>query len=705
MTGHASQRRSFTNFVPALGRRLYPAGWNVDLAALAVVLASFAVAALVCLSITPDQARLSMFTLEHIEVFSMSDSLPQRAGFLAFLVVLVSGTVLVRVLGFRSIYAMPADCSDRVATAIFVAAFLIALRNFQMLNAYVRWDFRSVVGFSVSAIPYVALIAVFIFAGRLPRWLVRSAMAVMVAFVVLPPLTGLMLRIRAEELLMIDHHMTIVFSAGELLAAGYRLFTDVPVTYGALLPVVLAGALKAGYGLDLGNLVHLAEVFQIAVFLVCLAVAWKLLPGKDRDGREAILFFVLIVVAPYLALSNFAILYPNLSGARYLMLPVAALAAIALERWPFSRASLSTGVVAGFAIVLNPETGIAITAGLGLGWVFRARVSPKSEWQVGLFAGLGAFACVFALAALGHYAILGYWPDCCRVASSGNAPGFAQSFAMGYNGQPLIVGALILVILGSASYVVIQALATLLGREVPGLSVSSVAIAGVLFAWVPYYVARTHHGNLGPYLTLFAFLIAPYVAKVRNDAVKLTAIMVLMLVPVSLGALKNDFKRLADASADGPLSNCAAGLAMSEPACDAHHKRAGELVRIAKPGDTGWMTAYPFMTLRLSRLTPYIATIDPFAASRTEGALNMIAADFRAKAPIALLLDKPEAAAVYQLIPKGMRAIHERIADRAGYAPCSLVALAHWQAWVPKGACVDGSSLVEQLNARVLDPR
>ena len=67
-----------------------------DQAAAAVIGLAFAVGTLVFCLVPAHPARLTRFTAEHVAIFNMKDSAPQRIAFGAFIAVLVIGAVALR---------------------------------------------------------------------------------------------------------------------------------------------------------------------------------------------------------------------------------------------------------------------------------------------------------------------------------------------------------------------------------------------------------------------------------------------------------------------------------------------------------------------------------------------------------------------------------------------------------------------------------
>jgi hypothetical protein len=295
-----------------------------------------------------------------------------------------------------------------------------------------------------------------------------------------------------------------------------------------------------------------------------------------------------------------------------------------------------------------------------------------------------------------HFLVVGFWPP---SEALDKVLLFLRHFSSGYAAILPELRITYLAILGCAGYVVVRALARILGRDGPRPDASSAALAGMLLAWAPYYVNRPSDGNMWTSLCLFGLLIAPAVARSHARSTKLFVVAVLLLIPIPLGAVKTDMDYFRAASNRVVVPGCAAGLSLAPDDCVAHRARAAALIRIAAPGDVVWMTAYPFITLRMTGLRPPVTVLDVFFAGPTESELDTIVAEINAARPIALLLDgatSSTGAMVHSLL----RSHQARIAARADFAPCPIVPAGPWEVWLPKGTCQANDPRVRALISR-----
>ncbi len=222
----------------------------------------------------------------------------------------------------------------------------------------------------------------------------------------------------------------------------------------------------------------------------------------------------------------------------------------------------------------------------------------------------------------------------------------------------------------------------------------------MLIAWAPYYANRPDDWNLWSFLVLYSLLLAPVIAKFHRRSSLLVLLAILLVLPIPLQTARNNVAHLLASSARPTTEHCAAGISLPPEICAEHHARTSELLRVAEPGDIVWISGYPFLTLRMTGLPPLVAPLDLFAAALVEADIEHVVARIRAGRPIALLLDGAVASLSGKAIPASVRSFQTRIATIAGFAPCPLVELLHWQFWLPQQDCNHASTSVRTLQAR-----
>ena len=668
---------------------------SVDRAAIGVVALAIGLGLLVFIE-TPEQpTRLSRFVAEHVVHFGIVDSLPLRLAFLSFFGALVAGGLFLRMAdgtGRRLLEARRRQRWIELATGALIILHIVALSRSGMALPFSVTPLADAI-----YLAYGACAAVFIWNHRLPWQVVLAAILFIVLLAWWPATTGLMSRVHAPGMSLIDEHFAALFSGGQMLDFGYQLFLDVPARYGILTPIAIASAIRAGVEFDLGRLLHLVEFFQVLTFLLFIGSAWALTRGSEPRSRLVAVLLVVLVSAPFLSLGSPALHYPNQSGFRFVMLPVGVLMLTLLQRGSLITATGLSGAVSMLALLHNLETGIVILVGLGFAWLCRARDERANDSAFALAAGFASALAVAMVLLLAHRLVLGIW----LVVDVDGGLDFMKSFlGGGFGGMRPPLHIVVFVIFGYTGYVFVRAFAWWIGRQDDRPNVAISGIAAMLIAWAPYYANRPADWNLWTFLALFALLLAPAVAANNARRVWLAMIVVLLVLPIPLKAMHGIARHLATTTVKPAEHRCAAGLSLPAEVCAGHRERTGELVRLATQGDVLWITGYPFLTLQMTGLRPLVAPLDIYGAALFEANLVGVAARIRAARPIALLIDGTVKSLTGKIIPAPVRSLQKRIAALAGFEHCSLLGLSHWQVWLPPVDCTETAVPVLALRTR-----
>jgi hypothetical protein len=676
-----------------LGRAALSASQSLDADALLMVLLALAAGLIVFLSTPANPARLNHFVAEHVLIFDMVDSTPLRRGYLVFFAALLIGAV---VLALRA-------ATPRAVTLqswhYRVLGTLIAIGLALNLVALIR---NAMVG-RISAL--LIGILFFLNAGavasaclpqRFARVLVPTVIVLLVGLALLPATTGVMRSVSLPLWPWVDFHLSTLLSGGDMLLHGYRLFSDVPTGYSIIMPALLAAAAKAGAVADLGWLFRLTEVFQVLTLGLFMLAAWQRSQGHGLSGRMVALLLMALVVTPFLSTASISLLFPNMSGLRFVMFPVAVLVLGATRSLSLALASAVFGALVMLALLYNMETGVAIFFGLGIAWLLRASQSVRAQIYQGLAGGLLAAIGVAGLSGVLHRAALGVWP----LLDLAETTALMRQFGSGFGGLSPPFRIVPILIFAHAGTLLVRALAQVLGRRAAGVNAGSAGIAGMLLAWAPYYANRPTDGNLWSFLGLYVLLVIPGMLAGPERASRWALLAMLLLVPIPLAEARNNLLNLQSAEAMQVAPDCGAGLALPPEACTELGERVAELRRLAAPGDVLWITAYPFLTMRQSRLRPLIAPLDLFGAALTEADLSTLAGRIASRQPLALLLDGNNKSPLNQSIPEPMRSLHARLATEAGYRVCPLLSLTEWQVWLQPTNCTPATPALLELRER-----
>lgn len=661
------------------GRRSLASFRGVDLQAILLVLIAMSVALIVFFALPADTARLTRFAPEQVAAFSIADSSPQRRALIVYLGLLVAGAVGLRFLRL----AMPRPGIPWPLVAVLVGLMLLqGLALARLLHGAMSLP-------PVSGVTTVAILAGYALAALAFVWHRSLHSGLLVILVVIGALLswwplqgGAMHNIPTLRMPWVDQHLTAVFSGGDMLASGFRFFTEVPANYGILTPLGLATTIKSGITIDLLWLVHLTEVFQALTLLFFLAAAWSHSADGSRRGRLGVMLLMMLVTYPFLSMASQAVLLPNQSGYRFVMFPLAALVLAAMPRLLLRAASALAGAMIGLALLHNVETGVAVTGGLGLAWLLLARSARAPVAVSGLLLGVAMALAMLIIPVALHLAAMGFMPP----LDMGAGMSLFLRFGEGFGGLAPPIRAAVLFIFAHAGYVVVRALAHSLGRAGDEPAPASAGIAAMIIAWTPYYANRPDDWNFWSYLALYVLLLAPLIVAGLSRVV-LAGIALLVLVPNSLTAALNDNLHLREAAGMPVVRGCGAGLSLALDACAEQLARAAELRSAAANGNTVWITGYPYLTWQLTRLRPLIPPLDLYATAISEDDVAKLAARIGAARPRAIFIDGIAGSVIGEAVPLPMRMLHRRIAMAAGYHRCAAAGLHFWEDWRPAGAC------------------
>lgn len=634
----------------------------------AVMLAALALAVLVAAlafltaAPAPPQAR---FLAEHTEMFGMTDTAAPRALFMGFVLATAA-------CGFAAAALRPRPFRWPRLPAWGLVLLALPLGFYLARSVWRTLRPPTAPAELVVALAFLALAALLLAQHRLGRATAPAVLVVLLAAALAPALWPHSRAIPLAELLWVDQHMAGAFMPAELLARGKLLFQGNAPEYG-LLPTVLLGLWGAVVRpVSMGTLLALSQVSQALMLGLVLLAAWARLSGLPPRARWVGMTFVALLSVPFLTTAHPAVLYPNQSGLRFLMLPLAVLVAQRLDRMRPVPGSLLAGATAALALLHNPETGVAATIGLGTAWLL---VTPRRQgaWRA-LLAGLVGFALVPLMLALAYRAAFPAWP-----LPSAETLGLIGKFAAGYGGLRLAWRPLPVALALLAALVFAAALRAMLRRDAPRPNPGSAAIAAMLLAWFPYWVNRPADWNLWSHIVLGALLLAPWFARqmTRPRGVLSAALALLLVLPIPATHTRVATARLANAELHQP---CADGLRLSPTTCAWLAARASALA--AAPPGTVWATAYPFLAVRMADRAPEAEAADLFSATRTPEQFAALAARLRATP---LRLDGNGAAPEEAAIPAPMRGFQDRLAATVGAQPCAPTP--GWRAVAPPGAC------------------
>jgi hypothetical protein len=266
------------------------------------------------------------------------------------------------------------------------------------------------------------------------------------------------------------------------------------------------GALQQRFGpFDFGSQVRIVQWLQL-IFCALAALSYRV--WAPRDALYTVV--PLLLVAPFLSSLGAGVWFPNQSGWRFLSLPLGALTLLLVRRSSGGTAALALGLASGFVLLLNPETGVCLSAG---NLVFLALRDRGFRWRrltaASLTFSLGLTLCVAAFG-LSFRSAFGYWP---LPTSNELSLLKFSSFASGYGGLRLYMDPVALLIFLHAAYVFVRSAVLWAHDKLGANDAVQAALATTILAWSAYYANRPDPWNLWTFLFLYGFLLRAFLER------------------------------------------------------------------------------------------------------------------------------------------------------------------------------------------------
>jgi hypothetical protein len=295
-------------------------------------------------------------------------------------------------------------------------------------------------------------------------------------------------------------HYALVIAPADLLAAGRVLLRDVQPVYGLVLPVLVGAGERALGPLSLGGYVHLLQGLQAIYLFLATFLFWR-----HARGRWLLVLLALAMVFPWYHFNHRALFFPNQTPWRTIAVPLAAVAVGLMRHRTRGAAALVLGGVSGGALLLNHESGLAVTAGSLAYLGFRYRLATGSLPRADLIRVIALFSAglvgSWALFAIATRIALGYWLGVSALPELWQT--IVLTSAGGFDGRPLTNDPWPVLMFAHAAFVLVNAA---LKRESGFASSFRTFVAATLVVWFAYYANRPHPWNLSSFYLLYGFL-------------------------------------------------------------------------------------------------------------------------------------------------------------------------------------------------------
>ena len=364
-----------------------------------------------------------------------------------------------------------------------------------------------------------------------------------------------------------------------------------------------------------------------------------------------------------------------------------------LGRVPRRRALFLLGLVSGGALVLNFETGVAVTAGAVAYATFRfgllqREAGSSRPLEAASFLAMGGLAALVLVLAIVPLA-LGEWLDPRHLPRLLANAVFTAS--AGYSGWPLTTDPLPIVMLGHAVFVL---LFTAFGGPAPrGPSTAfRAATAAVLVVWFAYYANRPHPWNLSSYHLPYGVLLVDLVRFVEQQVrrrtpgpgwVAATAVLLLVLLPNLAWNAGKGWRQVRAAVGPAlrgeppPGARLLSGVFLAEPAASELATRAGFLAARAS-ARLVFLSTDSYLVPKLAGAFPALSVVDFCWQATTRRDYERVLAAIAASDATTVYLDAPGThtyaasycAAFYDRVRQDLSRHFERAGSESG-----------WEAW------------------------
>jgi len=305
-----------------------------------------------------------------------------------------------------------------------------------------------------------------------------------------------------KDLIWLEMHLTSTIGVGESVAAGLKLFENVHPSYGLFFPTLFAiyhrylGDFSAADYLRFIQFLHVL----FALFALTAHIMWR--PRHPMMWLIPALFYL-----PFLHTFHSAIFRPTQSAWRFIGFPLGILLLLWIGRGENRKVPFALGLIAGFLLLFNLETGIALSFGIGMFVLSRVRFNQLKEIFLRPLLMLAGIFTSFFIFMLFYRMGVGGFP------LSFDSPLPFQhigNFSSGMGGLKFYKDLMALLILVHSLFIFYRNAHRWRMGPLSFDQAFRVAISSCILVWFAYYANRPHPWNLWTFLFLYSFLIAEY---------------------------------------------------------------------------------------------------------------------------------------------------------------------------------------------------
>jgi hypothetical protein len=571
-------------------------------------------------------AHLDRFLSEQISLYNIIDSYPQRFAYQMFVCFLLLAAIL-------QVFSRKKTNDSGLITSKWISIIIgILILSCAITNLFIS---------TLNMTSYIVLgatigIALLAYSNKL-RWISWACIFIFVLFAILPGFIHVP-QPSLNAFSFFDQHYDMVMYRGRQLANGHLFFRDSPPSYSLLWSTFIGIFSKEIRVLSLGEIIRIVQIGQVLCLAAFFYAAYLRTSRFTNEGSAIAIVFFAVAVVPWLSTDGFGIWYPNQSGIRFLMIPIAICASHFIQKATPIAASIISGSIIGTALLANFETGITVAAGLGLCWLLYMRNRGVAVW-------LKAIACA-ALSLLSAFIILtAIYYFYFKTSPFPNNVKFGVSYlgllTNGFAGLELPFRPLVFVIMAHAGYIFINSISVFFQKKDTVIDLMTVTIATMLLAWFPYYINRPDDWYLWTFIALYMLMIIPMFFDLRYSIIPfiISAFIVLPIAMRNLPYFIID-PLFAKQEITERQSNCE-GIILPEVYCQHLHNRAVTLIQFSQKGSIMWSTSLPVMTDQVTHLKNIFWTGNLFGISITHDDFERIIQKITMIKPKYIFFDNP----------------------------------------------------------------
>ncbi len=561
---------------------------------------------------------------EHVAMYAMVDSFPQRAAYKIFLCVII-GTTLINTF-FNRTSNDTLSSKKQWPALLGILVLLSAIMSIWISNLDVQTNTFMAVIISIAIAACFSSL----------RWIAWTFIAILTTCSILPGWLHTPEPV-ISSLKLFDQHYDAVIYRGRQLAAGHLFFVDVPPHYGMLWSTIIGIIAKKIQIPSFASLIRLVQASQVLCLAAFALAGW--LRTRTIGNRTLAIVFLAAAIVPWLGTDSDSIWYPNQSGLRCLMMPAAICLSFLIGRTSATVASMLIGLTAGLALIANIETGVAVTASLGMAWLVQMRTEPLRIWLRSAIIGMVMFSGVFFTLAFTYHYFFGAWP---LPSDKASLLTYLDAFTNNVGGLEIPFRPLVIVILMHAGYQFMVSLRCIFNKQLIAPDAMTITISTMLLIWFPYYINRPDDWNLWNFIAIYSLLLAPLLVCNRNSILPFI-VASFIVIPITVRNIPyfmvNPFN--TNQWHTGYQEGCAGGLVLPKEYCTHLDKRAKTLQYFASKGTVAWSTALPVLTDQTSHTASLFWTGNLFSLSFTKTGLDKIVSKIKQGKIDYLLFDNP----------------------------------------------------------------